>query len=98
MSEVIATPADPLVVADDPEHASETVRQPPVLITEQAVALSTAAAVPLPRTKSHRGVLAVLHAMFLSSSEKSRRVPRHYPPRRDAFLESAAMEREMHRL
>jgi hypothetical protein len=51
VSELIAAPADPQDVVEDPEHVIEAVRQPPVVITEQEVALSTAAAVPLPRTK-----------------------------------------------
>jgi hypothetical protein len=74
------------------------VSQPPVVITEQAVAFSTAAAVPLPRTTPSRRVIAAVRAMFRSSSEDARPTPRHYPPRRDAFLEEAAMKREMHRL
>jgi hypothetical protein len=99
VSELIGTPADPQVVVEDPEHVIEAVSQPPVVITEQEVAFSTAAAVPLPRTKpAARGVIAALRAMFLSSSEDARPAPRHYPPRRDAFLEQAAMVREMRRL
>ena len=68
MSELFAAPADPQVVVEDPEHVIEGVSQPPVVITEQAVAFSTAAAVPLPRTKPTRRVIAALRAMFLSSS------------------------------
>ena len=69
-----------------------------IVITEQAVVFSTAAAVPLPLTKPSHKLIAALRAMFLTSSEHARPAPRHYPPRRDAFLEEAAMEREMHRL
>ena len=98
MSELFAAPADPQVVVEDPEHVIEGVSQPPVVITEQAVAFSTAAAVGLPRTKPTRRVIAALRAMFLSSSGDARPARRHYPPRRDAFLEQAAMTREMHRL
>jgi hypothetical protein len=98
VSELIAAPADPQDVIEDPEHVIEAVSQPPVVITEQAVAFSTAAAVALPRTKPTRRVIAALRAMFLSSSEDARPARHHYPPRRDAFLEEAAMEREMHRL
>jgi hypothetical protein len=98
VSELIAAPADPQDVIEDPEHVIEAVSQPPVVITEQAVAFSTAAAVALPRTKPTRRVIAALRAMFLSSSGDARPARRHYPPRRDAFLEEAAMEREMHRL
>ena len=98
MSELIKAPDEPQDVVEDPEHVIEAVRQPPVLITEQEVAFSTAAAVPLPRTKPPRRVIAALRAMFLSSSGGARPAPRHYPPRRDAFLEDAALAREMRRL
>ena len=98
MSELFAAPADPQVVVEDPEHVIPGVRQPPVVITEQAVAFSTAAAVPLPRTKPTRRVIAAVCGMFLSSSVNARPAQRHYPPRRDAFLEQAAMAREMQRM
>jgi hypothetical protein len=98
MSESFTAPTEPPDVVEDPEHVIDAVRQPPVVITEQAVAFSTAAAVPLPRTKPTRRVIGALRAMFLSSSEDARPVPRHYPPRRDEFLEQAAMAREMRRL
>jgi hypothetical protein len=81
-----------------PEQVIERVSQPPVVITEQEVAFSTASAVPLPRTKPTRRVIAALRAMVLSSSRNARPAPRHYPPRRDEFLEEAAMAREMRRL
>lgn len=98
MSELISAPEDPQDVGQDPEQVIERVSQPPVVITEQEVVFSTAAAVPLPRTKPSRRVIAALRAMFLSSAKDERPSPRHYPPRRDAFLEEAAMRREMHRL
>jgi hypothetical protein len=98
VAELIETPADPQVVAEDPQQVMEAVSQPPVVITEQEVVFSTAAAVSLPRTKPSRRVITALRAMFLSSSEDARPAPRHYPPRRDAFLEQAAMAREMRRL
>ena len=98
MSELFAAPADPQVVVEDPEHVIEAVSRPPVVITEQAVAFSTAAAVALPRTKPTRRVIAALRGMFLSSSEDARPARRHYPPRRDAFLEQAAITREIQRL
>jgi hypothetical protein len=98
MSELISAPSDPQDVVEEPEHVIEAVSQPPVVITEQELAFSTAAAVPLPRTKPTRRVIAALRAMFRSSSKDAQPVPRHYPQRRDEFLEEAAMEREMHRL
>lgn len=94
MSELFAAQADPQDVVEDPEHVIEAVSQPPVVITEQEVAFSTAAAAPLPRTKPTRRVIAALRGMFLSSSEDARPARRHYPPRRDAFLERAAIARE----
>lgn len=98
MSELKTAPAETQKVVEEREHVIGEVSQPPVLITEQAVAFSTAAAVPLPVTKPTRSVIAALRAKFRSSSEEEGDVPRHYPPRRDEFLEDAAMEREMHRL
>ena len=98
MSELSTAPAETQNVVENPEHVIEAVSPPPVVITEQAVAFSTAAALPLPRTKPTHRVIAALRAMFRSPSEDARLVPRHYPPRRDEFLEDAAMEREMHRL
>jgi hypothetical protein len=98
MSELKTAPAETQNVVEEPEQVIEAVSHPPVLITEQAVAFSTAAAMPLPRTKPTRGVIAALRARFRSPSEDEGDVPRHYPPRREEFLEDAAMEREMHRL
>ena len=102
MSELIAAQADPQKVVGNPEHVIEAVSHPPVVITEQEVAFSTAAAVLLPRTKPSRGLIAALRALFLSSTENAGAdavlAPRHYPPRRDEFVEEAAMRREMHRL
>jgi len=99
MSELSTAPADTQNVVETPEHVIEEVSQPPVVITEQEVAFSTAAAATLPRTKPNRGVFAALRAMLQKSSEDDALpAPRHYPPRREAFLEDAAMEREMRRL
>jgi hypothetical protein len=103
MSELIAAPADPPVVVEEPEQVIEAVSQPQVVITEQQLAFSTAAAVPLPRTKPTRRVIAALRGVFMrsseaASSEDAPQAPRHYPPRREAFLEDAAMKREMRRL
>jgi hypothetical protein len=98
MSELSTAPTEKQDVVEQPEPAIEAVSQPPVLITAQEVAFSTAAAVPLPRAKSTHGVIAALRAMFLSPPEEARPAPRHYPQRRDEFLEEAAMRREMYRL
>ena len=53
MSELITASADPQDVVDDLEHVVEAVSQPQVIITEQEIAFSTAASVPLPRTETH---------------------------------------------
>jgi hypothetical protein len=98
VSELIAPQSDSQHVAEDHEHVNAAVSHPPVLITEQEVAFSTAAAVALPRSKPIHGLIAAVRAMFQSSPEDARPVPRHYPPRRAAFLEDAAMAREMRRL
>jgi hypothetical protein len=98
MSELSTAPADTQKVVEKPAQVIEAVSQPPVVITAQEVAFSTAAAVSLPRAKPTHGVIAALRAMFLSPPEDARPAPRHYPPRRDEFLEEAAMRREMYRL
>jgi hypothetical protein len=98
VSELSTVPASPQKAAEDPRHVIEGVSHSPVFISEQTVAFGTAAAVPFARTKPNRGVIAALRAMFPSPPEDARPTPRHYPPRRAAFLEEAAMERETHRL
>jgi hypothetical protein len=98
MSELSTAPRQTQNVVENSEHVVEAVSQPLVVITEQEVVFSTAAAVPMPLTKPHRRAFAALHAMFGSSSSDAQPAPRHYPPRRDEFLESAAMGREMRRL
>jgi len=98
VSEQIAAQTASQHVAEDPDHVNAAVSRPPVLITEQEVAFSTAAAVALPRSKPIHRVIAAVRAMFLSSAGDAQPVPRHYPPRRAAFLEDAAMAREMRRL
>ena len=58
------------------EPVTEAVTQTPVLITEQEVAFSTAAAVPVRPAKTRRGLTAVLRGIFVNSTanaEKPRR-------------------------
>jgi hypothetical protein len=98
VSELSTAPTDPQNVVEDPQHVIEEVSHSPVFISEQTVAFGTAAAVPFARTKPTRDLILALRAMFLSPPEDARRTPRHYPPRRAAFLEEAARKREMHRL
>jgi len=75
-----------------------------VLITEQQVLFSTAAAVPLPPAKTSRrwtgavrAIAASVRAAFVTSSDEARPKRRHYPPRSD-YLEDSRMAREMFRL
>jgi hypothetical protein len=101
VSDLDTAPAETQEVIANREQVVGEVTQPLVVITEQQVLLSTAAAVPLPSTKPRRGVIAALHAMFVRTSEEpvsDHITPRYYPPRRDAFVEDAAMAREMRRL
>ena len=80
------------------ESVTEEVTQTPVLITEQEVVFSTAAAVRVRPAKTSHGLIAVLRGIFVDSTANAERPRSHYPPRRDSFLEHAAMAREMHRL
>jgi hypothetical protein len=98
VSELFTAPPDPQDLVEEPEHVLEEVSQPPIVITEEAVIFSTAAAVRLPRTKPTRRVIAAFRAMFLSSSDGPPPAQRHYLPRREAYIEEPAMDREMYRL
>jgi hypothetical protein len=80
------------------EPVTDEVTQPPVLITEQEVVFSTAAAVRVRPAKTRRGLIAVLRGIFVNSTVNAEKPRRHYPPRRHSYLEHAAMAREMHRL
>ena len=74
-----------------------------ILITEQEVAFSTAAAVPVRPAKTRQraaptaGVVAALHRM-VSSLTPEGRAPRRYYSNHYDFVEDAAMAREMQRL
>ncbi len=80
------------------EPVTEEVTQTSVLITEQEVAFSTAAAVPVRPAKTRRGLTAVLRGIFVNSTANAEKPRRHYPPRRNSLLEHTTMAREMHRL
>jgi hypothetical protein len=90
-------------VPSNPEPTTETASRTPLLITEQEVALATAAAVPMPSTTTRRWTeairidLAAIRGMFATSTADSRPARRHYPPRTD-LLEHSRMARERHRL
>ena len=87
----------------DRELTTETASRTPILITEQEVALATAAAMPVPSTitgrwtEAIRVALAAIGGMFATSTAHSRPARRHFPRRTD-FLERSRMTREMHRL
>ncbi len=75
------------LVKDGTSHA-------PVLITEQAVVFSTAAATSRPASISRRLIDAIRNAGAVSHRPPARR---HYPPR-VSLLEESRMAREMDRL
>ncbi len=84
------------------ERTLQSLSAVPVLITEQEVLLSTAAAVPVqPTTRWWTGaahvIAAALHRMVLTSPPDSRPVRRYVAERYD-YLERALMSREMGRL
>jgi hypothetical protein len=103
MSEPHVIPPPAPELQGKPEPALETVSAPPILITEQAVAFSTAAAQAVQPRTSHRWIRATrpialaLRRMFPTSTADSRRAAGYYP-RHYRFLEDARMAREMHRL
>jgi hypothetical protein len=80
------------------EPITEEVTQAPVLITAQEVVFSTAAAVRERPATTRHGLIAVLRGIFVNSQANAEKPRRHYPPRRDSFLENARMAREMQRL
>jgi len=106
VSDLHTAPADQQKVTENREQVADATQpleatQPLVVITEQQVAFSTAAAVSLPITKPKHGLFTAVRAMFAHPSAEpiaDHVPPRHYPPRREEFLEDAAMAREMRRL
>jgi hypothetical protein len=98
MKTMTSTPHEMADAVTVVEPVSEEVTQTPVLITEQEVVFSTAAAVPVRPTKTRRGLTAVLRGIFVNPTASAEKPRRHYPPRRNSVLEHAAMAREMHRL
>ncbi|MGH3523538.1 MAG: hypothetical protein ACRDU4_12120 [Mycobacterium sp.] len=102
-SEMTATPEILDFVAPDTEASPEVGTSAPVLITEQEVALSTAAAMPVGPTTTRRWaaatsvVLAAMRRMSLALTSDAG-APRRDYPKRYLFLENACMAREMERL
>ena len=71
----------------------------PVLITEQEVMFSTAAAVTVPSKKTAEQWIALLRPrrLFMHSRADERAAKHKHYPRHYAFLEQALMAREMER-
>ena len=100
------SPTKPATTAD---AVDEPVPQPPsaapsaevssteVLIPEQEVVFSTAAAVGVRREDIGGRLVAIMRRLFATSTDASRPRPRHHPNRYE-FLEDACMAREMERL
>lgn len=100
MSRIRVVGADPRAT-DQPAPAAGPPSPPSVLITEQQVAFATAVALRPRRIERRKAFVAAARAWIVSAfdrPERERRTPRHYPAIREAFMEDAAMEREMHRL
>jgi hypothetical protein len=85
------------------EAQEQLVSPAPVLITEQEIALGTAAALRARPTTRRRWVeathvlLAAVHRTLVPSTQDGRQTRRDYP-KRYAFLENACLAREMDRL
>ncbi len=90
------TPQVPIPQSPSPAPADEAASAE-VLITEQEVLFSTAAAVPARRQILSRRFVALMKRMSAVVAEASR-PPRPNVPRRYEFLERSLMAREMDRL
>jgi len=88
MTQDVIQDAEPTLVENGVSHA-------PVLITEQEVVFSTAAAVPLRPTKITRRLIDAIRVVGAALHPAP--VRRHYP-QRSSYLEHARMAREMDRL
>lgn len=99
MSEVVL--ASELTHEDVIRTGAEVEGAAPVLITEQEVMFATAAVV-LPSQRTARWWTRISRLFTTTNdadtSVDDRRAPRHYPQRRNSFMEYAAMSREMTRL
>jgi hypothetical protein len=85
------------------EPTLDAVSPPPILITEQEILFSTAAAVPVRPTRMRpwrqtiHDVRAAMQRLFLTSTADSSEPHPHYPKHYE-FLDKALMAREMDRL
>jgi hypothetical protein len=100
MTELATTPlieSDPGTSPRAVTEARMTAVPSPPLITEQEVLLGSAAALRSAGVP-HRSLRNVLRAFFaFHATPRPEGTPRHYP-QHYAFIESAAMAREMYRL
>ena len=76
-----------------------------LVLTASSAQASVGSAVPFPRTDVGRriadwavGTVAAVRAMVRTSALRSQPKRRYYHPRRETFIEDAAMSREMYRL
>jgi hypothetical protein len=98
----MTTTPETYVGAPDGEPALEALSPAPILITEQEVVFSTAAAVrarPTMRrcTEAISLVVRTIHQTFATSAPDARPARRDYP-KHYLFLERACLAREMDRL
>jgi hypothetical protein len=98
MSHVTPTPHVPSDTESGPSTAACTLRKhAPVLITENQVAFSTAAAAPVPSTRRRRPDTTLMGGLgrILTALTQPRPL---YPHRELAYLEAGRMSRAMDRL
>lgn len=91
----------PIAADNESAPASSEVQQSEsasVLITEQQVRFSTSAAIAPPATRGWNPFQAVGAAVGAVFARSDKPKPRRHYPRRPAFIEDAAMAREMDRL
>ena len=84
-----------VITGTQPTVSKDNLSDPPVLISEQEVMLGTAAAVRPRSTQMTRRMINALHVVGAALQPPP---PRSHYARRAAYLERAAMSREMDRL
>jgi hypothetical protein len=98
MSASTTTSVQPAKTTEDNRQAENaTATEAAVVITEQEVAFSTAAAITVAPPKSTPWWIAALRGLFALTTDPYRR-GRQHQPRRYAFLEASCMARAMDRL
>ena len=95
----------PDTVSAAQQEELERLATPPVLVTEQQVRLSTAAAGSLPSTETAPGltdafrrVVSALHGVFVAPAAQQRPHRGSVPPRSRSYYESSLVSRERMRL